>query len=1057
MTRKRDARPHWRQVTYLLALLCLGLASALPAAAQFDTGTISGVVVDPTGALLPGASVVLQNLGTGHSINLTTDSVGGFDATTLPFGVYTVTSRAPGFQPQTSEPLVLNVGATVRVTLKMAAGGNTVTVRVTGTPNTIDTESPASRSVFNATEIANLPINGRDVSDFLEASPGSVFSTGEFQGSVNGMENIFSGINITLDGQAAGRGDINGYLETEGQELSHVTRASVESIQEIDFTNSGYTAETGHSLGPQMNIVTKGGTNNFHGNVYEFLRNDSLDAHDYFDAAVGGKQPLKLNQFGGNVGGPIIRNRLFFFTNYEGNREHLTNVDPLNHTLSAYVRSELAPTTAYAPVLAQMQPLPAGCTAIPAPDNCAYPNSTDPYAPTEGADLVYAPVALPDALHEDTGSARLDWTLGANDSLLFRYNINDSLTQDTYGPSVGQISPQALRTQLGKLDETHIFNSTLFNQASIAFNRFYSHTSSDTPQPYYAIGTFDVDLGSLPGANAFNQTNAYMTYELFDNVSKIFSNSELKAGIQIRNNRQVELLAPEQIYDYANLLGLLFNAPFILDAQGYAGSVAIHNTEWSWYAQDNWHINRNLVLNAGLRYEYNTVWREGNNQMENFDVATQSFLPTTSAPYSAPLTDIEPRIGLSYDPTGTGKTVIHAYGGIFVLPTWLGFGLVSNLPQYANYSFNTLDVSPACNPNGISFPSPNPQICPGTQTVTAFPQHPKDPTATNWLLGVEQQLPDHFVLAVNYTANRVQHQQAGVNFAPINDNPLNPVTSGYQNYSGYATEDYAGNVLFSNYNSLQALLRRHYRSINMQLNYTWSHELDDVANIFNGFSDPFDPKVDYSSGDVDVRQNLTASAVYDLPQPVNNSLLNRQLLGGWQASTIVQARSGLPQNITLVSGILGNPNRPDYVSGQPLWVSGAKWPNASYNINAFQLPANDNGVWGANLGTVGRNALRGPAFAQWDLSLMKNFPFTETAKIQLRGDLFNVLNHPNFNNPDGGICSGLEPDSTTGTTLTCTAPNPDFGKSSSTIQSVSGGEIGNGTMRQLQVSAKIIF
>ncbi len=206
-----------------------------------------------------------------------------------------------------SQQVVLNVGATVHVTLALAVAGTQQKVEVTGT---VDTESSATGTTLNATQIANLPVNGRDVSDFLEIAPGSVGSIGFFQGSVNGLENIFTGLNITVDGQNASRGDINGFLDTEGQEQARVTRSSVDSIQEIDFTNSGYSAQTGHSLGPQMNIITKSGTNQYHGTVFEFLRNDALDSRDYFEP-VGARQPLRLNQFGGNFSGPIVKNKLF--------------------------------------------------------------------------------------------------------------------------------------------------------------------------------------------------------------------------------------------------------------------------------------------------------------------------------------------------------------------------------------------------------------------------------------------------------------------------------------------------------------------------------------------------------------------------------------------------------------------------------------------------------------------------------------------------------------------------------------------------------------------------
>ena len=450
-------------------------------------------------------------------------------------------------------------------------------------------------------------------------------STGFFQGSVNGMENIFSGLNITLDGQSATRGDINGFLNTEGQEAARITRASVDSVQEIDYSNSGYTAENGHSLGPQMNIITKSGTNTYHGEAFEYFRNDALDATDYFATS---KEPLKLNQFGGNLGGPLIKNKLFFFVNYEGDRTHVTLVNALNHTLSAFARSQFV--ASLQPILAQFAPIPAGCNAILTPAQCTYPDAT------ANGDFIYDPAVLPNILREDTGSVRLDYNVSDKDRVFARYNINDSLTNYTYGLNVGQVSPQKLRTQLAKIDETHTFSPTLLNEFSVAANRFYSDTNSNTPTPLAGFAGFFTDLGSLPGPNTFNQITPFTDIEIFDNVSKTIGRHTLKFGPQIRINRNNEWLRPQQTYDFASVANLEQNQPFVLQKIGYPGFVANKNSNWDFYIQDDWKVNNRLTLNLGLRYDYNTVWTTGANQGQNFDVATQSLLPANQNAYTAP-------------------------------------------------------------------------------------------------------------------------------------------------------------------------------------------------------------------------------------------------------------------------------------------------------------------------------------------------------------------------------------------------------------------------------------
>jgi hypothetical protein len=1038
-----------KRISLILQLLALGTIClvTLPAMAQFDTATITGIVTDPSGAVMAKAKVTVKNIGTAESRTLVTDAGGTFVASALPFGNYVVTVNASGFREATSETIVLNVGATVKVNLVLSVAGTEQNIEVTGTATSVDTQSSAAGTTLNSTQISNLPVNGRDVSNFLEIAPGSVDSTGFFQGSVNGLENIFTGLNVTVDGQNASRGDINGFLNTEGQELARVTRASIDSIQEIDFTNSGFGAESGRSLGPQMNIITKSGTNELHGTLFEFLRNDALDAKDFFNN--GKKAPLRLNQFGGNLGGPIVKDKLFFFVNYEGDRTHITNFNSLYEIPSALVRSKFVP--ALAPILAQLAPLPAGCTAIPAPASCAVPNTdeTDSFGnPTGGgAQLVYSPATLPDTLREDTGSIKIDYNIAEKDRIFFRYNINDSITNYTFGLNQGQVSPQALRTQLAKIDETHTFSPTLLNQFSVAYNRFYSDTNSNTPTPLVGFNGFFVNLGALPGPNTFNQITPFNTFEVFDNVTKTIRSHTLKFGAQIRVNQLNEFLRPQQTFDFASFHDLENNIPFVLQKIGFPGSVGIQNSNWDFYIQDDWKVKRNLTVNLGLRYEYNTVWSERRNQQQNFDFATQSYLSPNQAAYNAPKTDIAPRVGFSWDPYGTGKTVIHGYGGLFYLPMQLAFGLVNNIPAFQSYNVNLFQAP-------LAYPQPNPPLPPGTANVTIFPRNPRDPYSTNWLFGLQQEIARNTVLEVKYVGNKSQHMQAGVYFAAVNLNPANTVTQA-RPLSGFANENLDCDCLATNYNALQVQLRRNLGKLDFEANYAWSHEIDDTVNVFGGYSDPFNPNVDRGSGDWDVRHNLTASAVYSLPDLKGSNSWTRGALGGWQASTIVQTRSGLPTNVQLVSGFFGLPIRPNFVPGQDPLLPNINWPFSSYNINAFAVPPAYDGSWGTTFGTVPRNALRGPAFFQWDFSAMKNFPITERTKVQFRADLFNILNHPNFANPDGGICTAVAPASG-GTPASCTI-NPNFGRVSQTIADNVGSQIGTGTSRQVQFSLKLIF
>jgi hypothetical protein len=735
---------------------------------------------------------------------------------------------------------------------------------------------------------------------------------------------------------------------------------------------------------------------------------------------------------------------------YEGVRQRITSLNSVYEVPSAYVRSLFIPSMQ--PVLAQMAPLPASCNVIPAPDSCAVAGTTDPNNKPFGAQLVYDPAALPTTLREDTGSVRIDYNFSDSDRINFRYNINDSLTSDTFGLNQGQVSPQKLRTQLGKLDWTHTFSPTLLNEFAVAINRFYSDTNSDTPTPLVGFSGFFTNLGALPGPNSFNQITPFTVFEVLDSATKTIGNHTLKFGTQIRANRLNEWLRPQQTFEFGSFSDLENNRPFDLSKIGFPGFVGIRNSNWDFYINDDWKITHKLTVNLGLRYEYNTVWREMHDQIQNFSVATQSFASPSQPPYNSKQNEFAPRIGFAWDPFGKGKTVVKGYGGIFYMPMQFGFNLTSNIPALASYNVNVFQLP-------LMYPMANPALPAGTQNVTEFPSNPRDPYSTNWLLGIQQEVAPNSVLSVNYTGNKTSHMQAGVSFSALNANPANVFTQARQ-YSGFANESVDADELFSKYNALQVQFKHTERRWTLEANYTWAHEIDDMVNVFGGFSNPLNPLDDAGSGDWDVRHNFTSSLLYNLPKLEGHSRLVREAFGGWQTSTIIQARSGLPVNVSLESGFFGLPMRPNF-TGEKVTVPGTNWPNSPFNPDAFAISPTFDGTWGENIGDVGRNSMRGPAFAQVDWSLMKNFPIGERFTLQFRADLFNLFNHPNFQSPDGGLCVGVtayQPATPTTPAVNATcAPNTNFGRVGETIASAIGSQIGTGTARQAQFSLRLSF
>jgi hypothetical protein len=1046
--------------------LGVALTAMGQSAGNFDTGTITGMVSDPTGAVIPHASVTITNTGTGIVTNAKTGDTGLFTVPALPFGNYVVSAAADRFGKAASAPFVLNAGATARVDLKLSLATVSENVEVTGTMASVNLGNATSGTTLNAEQIENLPTNGRDVMDFLNIAPGSVNSTGFFQGSINGQENFMSGIEVTLDGQNASRPDISGFDETEGNEANRMTRSSIDSIQEIDFANSGYGAEVGHSLGPQMNIITKGGTNHFHGEVFEFFRNDALDAKDYFFNPVNTPSvPLRMNQFGGNLGGPLAKNKLFFFANYEGLQQKTTPINNLNTTLSAYVRSQFVPSMQ--PVLAQMAPLPKGCTDIPAnPATCNIPAGYtdvdifgDPL-PQNGSDLVYQPTALPTTVSENSGAIRADYTPTTSDRIFARYTIDDGLTVQKFGLNEGQTSPLALTNQYGMVDETHTFTATLINEFSAAIQKFHSNTNSNTQVPLVGFQGFFTNLGSLPGPATFNQINDDTTFDILDNATKTAGSRTYKFGTQIQFNRLGEWLRPQQEFQYGSFDSLESNSPFAVSKIGFPGFFGVRNSNWDVYAQGDWRVNSRLTFNLGVRVDVNTVWSERNHLQQNFDFQTQSFLSPNKPLYDGPTVDAAPRLGMSYDPFGHGKTVFHAYYGLFYLPLQFGANFVANNPVYESYSVNIFTAT-----QPLAYPMTDVNLPPGTQNVSIMPQKVHDGYSDNWLFGVQQEVMRNTIVTVNYVGNEDQRMQAGQNFAGINLNPGNLVTQNNRPHSGFANENLEACELSGAYHSLQVQVRHNVGKFNYEANYTWAHTINDFVNFLNNYSDPYDPRKDMGNADQDIRHNLTGSLTYNFPELKGANLFERTALGGWQTSSIVQTRSGAALNPQLTGGFFGLPTRPN-LTGASVRKPGGSWPNGIYSTAGYAVDPGYNGNPGdpSTLGSTPRNSLPGPAFFQWDFSGMKNFPVTEKVKVQFRSDLFNILNHPNFGNPgDMGICTGITlvngttPASCSGATPTNPNYNPNFSKVGATIASQDSSLVGSGTNRQIQLSLKVIF
>ncbi len=1001
----------FRACRIFLALLILSLAGV--ATAQLDTGSIQGTVRDTTGAAVPNASVVVVNEGTLQAYRTKSNGSGEYNVPSLPVGSYRVSATYQGFGTSNVLGVALNASEQHRADVVLRPGADTQSVTVTANQAQVNTLSADLGTTIDADRIANLPLNGRDFADLLALVPGSVTS-GQFgQTSLGGAETSFAGVNILLDGADATRIDTNATSMQLGRGSARITRASVDSIAEFHVLQGNFSAEYGRSIGDVVNVITKSGTNNLHGEAFEFFRNDALDSQNYF-STPGSKTPLRLNQFGGNIGGPVIKSKLFFFANYEGVRQTVTNTR-IYDVLNAAERAKFVP--ALKPVVA----------AIPVGNL-----GPDPLDAAHKFDLFSANNV--DTLREDTGSVKIDWDPSDKNKFYVRYNIGDSFTNTTYGPAVGQTAPTPARTQFLKLSNTHIFSPTLLNEAGFGLNSDKVESlGGGGAFPVIAFSCFFCNFGVAPGPAVFASIRPQTSYQYIDTLTKVLGRQTFKAGLDIRHNASDEQLGLQEFLSFGSISDFENNAGFAFGTLGNP-LTRIRNTNYDSFVQDDVRLTPRFTVNLGVRYEYNTVLHERDNQLANFDIATQTVGPKGAPLYSPDYNNFGPRVGFVWDPYGRGKTVVRGGFGVFYNPQLTGavFSLTDNTSNNISVNiFQALFGTVTCTPGfPLSFPVDTLPTCtPQVRNVDRFDPHTRDSYAYHYSFGMQQELAPNMVLEVTYAGDRGLKLPAGAAFAGLQFNNQNPITGTSPLNANFGNERLLGDYLDSKYNSMQVALRGHHRMITYDANYTWAHEFDDAVSVFGAFVNPTNPHNDFSTGDIDVRNNFTADAYFHAPDIYG---LPKALGHGWAVGSIASVRSGLPVNITTnIPNDFGTPQRPDYAPGSnnsSIRARNYGLPNSQFNSSAFVVPVS------SAFGNVPRNAGTGPKFAQVDLSLMKRTAFAEKWSLEFRADLFNIANHPNFANPDGNLTDS------------------GFGRSQSTV----GDLVGTGTARQTQFSLKII-
>ncbi|HKZ79486.1 MAG TPA: carboxypeptidase regulatory-like domain-containing protein [Pyrinomonadaceae bacterium] len=986
-------------------LLLTAHCALLTVRAQSATATISGTVEDQNGAVIPGVNITIQNTGTSFERQATSSDAGSFTIPLLPPGTYTLTARRDGFTPVEIRNVVLNVGdqKSLQIELKVGPVGATVDVK---SDAPLINESPAVGTVVDRQFVGNLPLNGRSFQSLIALTPGviltktSYLESGQF--SVNGQRadaNYF-----TVDGVSANFG-VNafaGLQQSGGGSLPALTAfggtnnlVSVDALQEFKIQTSTYAPEFGRTPGAQVSIITRSGTNDLHGTLFEYLRNDVLDANNWFANSRGLKRPaLRQNDFGGVFGGPVIKNRTFFFFSYEGLRLRQPQTK-ITAVPSMAVRQN-APQ--------QIQPF---LNAFP------IPNGRD-----LGNGLVEFNGSYSDPSTLNATSIRVDHAVSTKLTLFGRYNYAPSETEQrgASGASLNTVrqflsNTQTLTASANWAISSHINNDlrTNYSRASGATPFIMDNFGGGVPPPDSLLFPSSLSRENslyifflVTGVSSFNlgkgDSNIQRQLNLVNNLSLTTSAHQFKFGIDYRRLSPTFTSAKYQqvplFLGVANALNGRAPLVFITNKRGERFSLF---TNLSVFAQDTWHATRRMTLTYGLRWEYNPPpsERKGNDPFAVTGLdnpSTLALAPKGTPLWKATHNNFAPRIGMAYQLSQRqGKeTLLRGGFGIFYD---LGSGQAGNalsdgFPFFTNVIL--LNVPFPLTPAQAAPPPFN--FNPPFGTIYAFDPNLKLPYTIQWNVAVEQSLGSNQSVSASYVGalGRRLLREGRL------QNP-NPNFTLVLATSNSATSDY--HALQLRYN------RRLSRGLQAFASYTWSKSLDTASDDSSGNNLPLNLiniRQERGPSNFDVRHSFTAAVTYNIPDPTIRSV-GAALLRNWSVDTIVVARSATPVNVVTGTdpfgvGSLGSlsVSRPDLILGVPLYIDDpAVAGGRRINRAAFAVPPV------GRQGTLGRNALRGFSISQVDVALRREFNLTDRLKLQFRAELFNIFNHPNFADPRG--------------------------------------------------------